>query len=176
MIEFKSKNPKISLSLNGNVEITFITTEKSIINALQTQNDKDLIISIKEFKKRRSVSQNAYLWVLLNELAIKLHSTKDEIYKEFVKDYGLFTILPIKNEAVESFIDKWCKNGIGWFCQNLGESKLNGYTKLIAYYGTSTYNTSEMNRVIEAVVDSCKENGIETLTPDEIKLLKNEND
>ena len=122
------------------------------------------------------MSQNSYLWVLLNELAIKLNSTKEEIYREFIKDYGICVPVPIKNDAVESFIDKWSKNGIGWFCQDLGESKLDGFTKLMAYYGSSTYNTKEMSRLIDAVVDACKDNGIETLTPDEIRLLQNEND
>lgn len=176
MIEFKTRNPKMMLTLDGKLEVTFTTTEKSAISTLQGLKDKDLVICIKEYKKRRSVSQNSYLWVLLNELAIKLNSTKEEIYREFIKDYGICVPVPIKNDAVESFIDKWSKNGIGWFCQDLGESKLDGFTKLMAYYGSSTYNTKEMSRLIDAVVDACKDNGIETLTPDEIKLLQNEND
>ena len=113
--------------------------------------------------------------MLLNELAIKLRTSKEDLYKIFIKDYGVFEILPIKNEAVESFVNKWSKNGIGWFCENLGDSKLTGYTKLIAYYGSSTYNKKEMNRLIEAVIDSCQDNGISTLTPEEIELLENSN-
>ena len=175
MIEFKTKNPQLSLTLNNELEITFTTKDKTLIERIQALKDKDIVICIKEHKNRRSVSQNAYLWVLLNELAIKLRTSKEDLYKIFIKDYGVFEILPIKNEAVESFVNKWSKNGIGWFCENLGDSKLTGYTKLIAYYGSSTYNKKEMNRLIEAVIDSCQDNGISTLTPEEIELLENSN-
>lgn len=176
MIEFKTSiKPKLALLLNNQVEITF-TTEKSVIKAFESLKDEELSIVVKKYSKKRSLSQNAYLWVLLNEIAIKLNSTKEEVYKTFVKDYGVFEIIPLKNEAVNSFISKWSKNGIGWICQNLGESKLKGFTKLIAYYGTSSYNSEEMKRLLDAVVDECKELGINTMTLSDIMLLKNEND
>ena len=73
-------------------------------------------------------------------------------------------------------INNWSKNGLGWFVEELGESKLTGFTKLIAYYGSSTYNSIEMNRLLNAIVDDCQEQGISTMTMKDIMLLKNEND
>jgi hypothetical protein len=94
----------------------------------------------------------------------------------YIKDYGVFEILPIRNEAVNDFKFRWSKQGLGWFCEDLGESKLNGYTKLIAYYGSSTYNTQEMTRLIDAVVTDCREQGIDTMPLTDIMLLMNDND
>ena len=175
MVEFRAeKCPKIALLLDDRVEVTFTTT-KSVLRAFEGLKDRDLTVTVKEYRQKRSLSQNAYLWVLLDKLAQKLNQSKEEVYKTFIRDYGVFEILPIKNEAVDSFKAKWAK-GLGWFTEDLGESKLNGYTKLIAYYGSSTYNTKEMTRLIDAVVTDCKEFGIDTWAMSDIMLLQNDND
>lgn len=176
MIEFKSdKPPRIALTLDEQVEITF-TTKKSVLTAFNGLPDKPLTITVKEFRKKRSLSQNSYLWVLLDEIAQKLDQSKEFIYKAFVRDYGVFEVLPIKNEAVEDFKAKWGKQGLAWFTEELGESKLNGYTKVMAYYGSSTYNSKEMTRLIDAVVYECQQLGINTMPLSDIMLLSNEND
>ena len=175
MIEFKSFKPRIAVLLNNQVEVTFIT-QKHVINALENLDDSELTVTIKKYSKKRTLSQNAYLWVLLDEIGKKVGRSKEDVYKTYIKDYGVFEILPIKNEAVKSFIRKWGKNGLGWFCEDLGESKLQGFTKLIAYYGSSTYTSDEMKRLIDAVVYDAKELGINTMTLSEIMLLANDND
>ena len=176
MIEFKAQpNPKIAILLDNQVEITF-TTSRSVIKAFEGLSDKELSVVVKNYSKRRSLSQNAYLWVLLDEIGKKLDKSKEDVYRNYIKDFGVFEVLPLKNEAAQTFITKWSKNGIGWFCEDLGESKLQGFTKLIAYYGSSTYTSEEMKRLIDAVITDCKELGIETMTFKDIMLLKNEND
>lgn len=176
MMEFKSDpNPQVRLTLDGKVEIIF-TTYRSALGGFDGLKDKELNVKVTSFSKKRSLSQNAYMWVLLGELAAKLSRSKEDLYKIYIKDYGVFEILPIKNEAATRFKSNWSKNGLGWFTEDLGESKLNGYTKLIAYYGSSTYNSTEMSRLVDAVVEDCKEQGISTMTLSEIMLLKNEND
>lgn len=175
MLEFKTNKPRIALLLNNQAEITF-TCNKSVIRDFEALKDRELTVIVKEFREKRSLSQNAYLWVLLEQIAIKIGSTKVEVYQNIIKHYGLFEIVPIRNDAVETFKSKWGKNGLGWFCEDLGDSKLDGYTKLMVYYGSSTYDTKEMTRVLEAVVDTCKDLGISTMTLSEIMLLKNEND
>ena len=177
MIEFKTTKPKIVQNFGDteNVDIIF-TTSKTQAPALANLKDTELTVIVKKFVKKRSLSQNAYLWVLLDQLAQKVERTKEEIYRFYIKDYGVFQILPIKNDAVESFKDKWGKNGLGWICEDLGESKLNGYTKIVAYFGSSTYNTEEMSRLVDAVVRDCEEQGISTMSVKDILLLDNEND
>lgn len=176
MFEFKTKKPEIKLLFNGKVEISF-TCNKSILKQFESfKEDIDLTVQIKEYRRKRSLSQNAYLWVLLDEIAKVINSTKEEVYKELVKDYGVFIIIPLKDEEVKRFNHNWSKNGLGWFTQSMGKSKLKGYTNLIAYYGSSIYNTKEMARLIDAVINECEELGIPTMTLDEIMLLKNDND
>lgn len=176
MIEFRAeKKPRIALLLDGQAEITF-TAPKSVLRAFEGLTDKPLTVTVKEYRPKRSLSQNAYLWVLLDKLAEKLNRSKEDIYKIYVKDFGVFEILPIRNDAVERFISNWSKNGIGWFTEDVGESKLDGYTKLIAYYGSSTYNSKEMTRLIDAVIQDCEEQGIQAMPLSEFMLLQNDND
>lgn len=176
MIEFKAENkPKIAVLLDNRVEITF-TTDRTAIREFDGLKDKELTVAVKEYKAKRSLSQNAYLWVLLNEIAKKVGRSKETVYREFVKDYGTFEILPIRNDAVESFKFKWSKNGLGWITEDLGESKMKGFTKLVAYYGSSTYNREEMRRLIDAVVTECQDLGIQTMSLADIDLLQNDNE
>ena len=176
MIEFKALNkPRVAILLNNQVEVTF-TCNRSVVRQIEDLGDKELNVVVKEYREKRSLSQNAYFWKLVNEIAIKLDRSKEAVYRSYIKDYGLFEFLPIRNDAVNAFMNKWSKNGLGWFCEDLGESKLNGYTKLAAYYGSSTYNTQEMKRLIDAVIYDCEELGISTMPLSEIMLLKNDND
>ena len=175
-MEFKAENkPRVAFLLDKRIEITF-TTERANLSEFEAFGDKELLVKVQPYSKVRSLSQNAYMWVLMDELAKKLQITKEEVYKNFIKDYGVFEIIPIKNEAVERFIRLWGKKGIGWFVEDIGDSKLQGYTKLMAYYVSSAYNSIEMSRVINAVIDECEQQGINTMSLKDIMLLQNEND
>ena len=172
MIEFRANKPEFKFLVNGKVEISF-TSDKSILKQFDNlKEDKELTIQVKEYRQKRSLSQNAYMWVLLDEIGKAVNRSKEDVYKELVKDYGVFEIIPLKDEAVERFNHNWSKNGLGWFTQILGKSKLKGYTNLIIYYGSSTYNTEEMTRILDAVVNECEELGIQTMTLSEIMLLE----
>ena len=175
MIEFRTNKPEFKFLRNGKIELSF-ECDKSILKQLDNlKDDKELTVQVKEYRQKRSLSQNAYMWVLLDEIAKVVNRSKEDIYRELVKDYGVFEVLPLKDDAVKRFNHNWSKNGLGWFTETLGQSKLKGYTNLIAYYGSSTYDTKEMNRLLDAVVEECKELGINTMTMSEIMLLQNDN-
>lgn len=127
---------------------------------------------LKEHRKRRSLDANSYAWVLMGKLANKVGLPKEEVYREFVKDVGdNYEILPIRNDAVDKWITNWRSKGIGWVCDILGESKLDGYTNVITYYGSSTYDSLQMSNLIRLITDECKQQGIEVMTPAELALL-----
>lgn len=127
-------------------------------------------VEIKEHKNTRSLDANAYLWVLLAKLQDKLNIPKEDLYKKYIKSIGTSEVLPVKNEAIDRFCDAWHKNGLGWITETT-KSKLEGFTNVIAYYGSSSYNTAEMSRLINEVVEDCKEQNIETKSDGEINSL-----
>lgn len=74
------------------------------------------------------------------------------------------------HNAVEKLCNGWEHNGLGWQTDTF-PSKIDGCTNVMLYYGSSTYDTEQMSRLITSVVDECKEQGIETRTPEEIANL-----
>ena len=145
------------------------TREYIIKNIFKLEDNKQY--EVKEHKEKRSLDANAYCWVLLGKLQDKLNIKKENIYRNLIKDIGSYEIIPIKNEAVSKFCECWSKNGLGWITETI-KSKLNGFTNVIAYYGSSTYNTQEMSRLIDLVIEECKLQDIETMTPKELSILK----
>ena len=146
-----------------------VGTIEQVIQYLFKQ-DKNKRYEVKEVKKRRSLDSNAYAWVLLGKLQDKLHIAKEDIYKSLIKEIGSYEVIPVKNEAVERFRQAWSKNGLGWITETT-KSKLEGFTNVIAYYGSSSYNISEMSKLIELIVQECKQQEIETMTQNELNSL-----
>lgn len=138
------------------------------------EDGKTYTVEIKDKKEKRSREANAYAWVLLGRLAEKLHISKEDIYRELIKNIGGNSeIVCVQNKAVERLCDGWERNGIGWVTDTM-ESKIDGCTNVILYYGSSTYDTVQMHRLIALIVQECEQQGIETLTPEELARLKYE--
>ena len=134
-------------------------------------NGKMLEAEIKQYRKRRSLDANAFFWILCQKMAEVVQSTKEDVYRIFIKAVGQFEITPIKNEAVDRWIRNWQANGVGWISETIGNSKIEGYTNVVSYYGSSTYDSREMSVLLNEIVRECKELGIETSSPEEINSL-----
>lgn len=141
---------------------------------LQLDSNKTYDLEIKEHRKKRSLDANAYCWVLLNKLSNTLKIPSETLYREIIRKIGTYTVVPIRNDAVGKYIQIWQSNGIGWIVDNLGDSKFDGFTNLKCFHGSSTYDSKEMSKLIDEIVSCCKEQGIETATPAELALLKEE--
>ena len=150
--------------------LTIVANEMLDSQKLQEYFDKTLDIKIDVEKKKRGLNANGYAWALLGELQEKLRIPKEELYKEYVRRCGPFEVIPIKNSAVDRFMQSWESNGLGWVCET-AKSKLDGYTNVLAYYGSSSYNTAEMEFLLSSIVDDCIENGIPTKRNEEIESL-----
>lgn len=159
-IDYKTQKPKILIVLN----------ERECISSLEELKEDKLSVEIKKYRHKRSLDANAYMWVLISKLEEKVNISKDVIYKDAIKNIGVYEVIPVKNEAVDRFIEAWTKNGLGWVCETT-KSKLEGYTNILAYYGSSTYNTAEMSRLIDLIVQECKQLNIETMSKSELDSL-----
>lgn len=162
-IDFKTNKPVLMLEINERNDF------EQIVDDLK---DKDkLSIEIKQHRERRSLDANAYFFVLADKLAEKLHITKEEVYRQAIREIGgVSETVCVKNQAVERLCDGWSQNGLGWQTETF-PSKLEGCTNVILYYGSSTYDTEQMSRLIENIVQDCQAVGIETRTPDELANL-----
>lgn len=176
---------EIKRLFTGDFEITLTVprNQASTVEKIRSRYKEGEIwdAELKKHREKRSLDANSYCWVLLRKIAEKLADTidgkaptKEEIYRSHIKDVGVYEPLPIKEEAVERFCEAWAEKGIGWFVEVVDDSKLPGYKKVFAYYGSSTYNTKEMSRLIDNIVQDAKALDIETLSPQELERLKEE--
>lgn len=164
----------IDLKMTNSILITFQLDTNTDLNSIDELINKDLDIEVKQHKEKRSNDANAYMWKLSSEIAKKLggKTTKEDIYKKAIRDVGVFETIPVRKDAVKRYTESWEKNGTGWVCESLGRSKLEGYENIRTYYGSSTYDAKEMSRLIDYIVEECKEQGIETIPPNELASMK----
>lgn len=141
-------------------------------NFSQTARTAFYDADIKLHRERRSLDANAYFWALCGKLAEVTRIPKNDIYKEYIKEIGgNFEILPVRLDAVERFIEAWGNAGLGYVCDRTGSSKLCGYENIICYYGSSTYDTAQMSRLIDLVVYDCQSQNIEVLPPQKLAAM-----
>lgn len=142
---------------------------------LATKKDKKYVAEVKEFREKRSLDANAYAWVLIGKLSGKLELSPEEVYRAAIRDVGNnYEVMPIRNDALERWKVIWQSNGLGWLCEEIGPSKLDGYTNVRSFYGSSAYDRAQMSRLINIIVQDCKAQGIETMTPAELARLTEE--
>ena len=135
-------------------------------------DDGNFELVIDKVKAKRSNDANSYFWELVGQLSEKVNVSPEDIYRTYIKDIGgNYEIVPIRDDAVETWLKNWRSRGIGWQCEIIGESKLRGYTNVISYYGSSTYNTRQFSRLIEMCIEDCKAQGINTMSPTELQSL-----
>jgi len=157
--------PELTITLTDHPE-QIKNTFPALVEAIG--KGKRLSVTVEPVKRRRSLNANAYMWVLLGKLAGALNTDKDSLYIEMLDRYGVFTHIVVKPEVAERVKGEWRT------VRELGEVTINGKTgiQLQCCFGSSTYNTAEMAKLIDGVVSECKEVGIETLPPDELTALK----
>ena len=171
MTEFKAKFKDLFLTFDGKQTISF-TIEGDARALFEELKGKLLTLSIKVFHKKRSLDANAYFWVLCGELAEKVRIEKTEIYRSYIKEIGGNSeIVCIQDKSLDRIIKGWEHNGLGWLTETF-PSKIENCTNAILYMGSSEYNTSQMSRLIDLIIQDCKEQGIETMTPEELARLK----
>ena len=172
MDDFKCRIADLSRDYKtGKAKLT-IETDSTIFKSAEELFDKDLSCHLVRYRKKRSLDANAYCWVLIDKLAQKLNLPKTDIYRSYIKNIGgNNTTVCVPDKAVETLIKGWEHNGIGWQTDTM-TSKLDGCTNVILYYGSSTYDTEQMSRLLDLIIQDCEALGISTLTPRELSALK----
>ena len=137
--------------------------------------NKPLAAVIGTASQKRSLSANAYAWALMNQLASKLNKPVLEIYRETIRDIGgSSAIISIRADAAKAFKTSWESKGDGWQVHKLDEmaTPQGAFYNLQCWYGSSVFDSTQMHRLIDLIVQECQQQGIPTMTPEEIAKLK----
>jgi len=120
-------------------------------------NDIDYSITITKVKSKRSIQQNKLLWELLHKLEIATRELAIDWYIKALVDTGAVTdyvwgtnetedILKKSFRAVQKVKPHKIKNAEGWL-----------YRVIV---GSSKFNVTEMNELIDTVMRYCNEHNI----------------
>lgn len=162
-----------SLNNDGSQNIT-VTVGADFSSQYDELKDKEIEVDIKKASRKRSQDANNYFWFLCSEIAKKTSKYskdgKNEVYREAIQAKGEFDPMMIRADAVERFLNRWSDRGTGWFAEVIDDYKQN-YKIVHAYYGSSTYSTAAMSRIIDYVIMIAEDLGIPTITEKEKEKL-----
>ena len=141
--------------------------------------EKDLAITVKPFRKKRSLDANAYYWVLIEKISTAMGTPKPMLHNLMLQRYGvleqvdgenLMVFIPDTEEAEKKVVN-----------ESMYHLRPTSMTKQVedgrifrAYLimkGSSAYNTAEMSALIEGAISEAKELGIETLPREEYERM-----
>ena len=163
----------LSISLNGKQRLT-VELDGDFRETWEELKDNDCDITVKRYRKKRSLDANAYAWVLIDKIAAKKRIPKAEVYRNAIREIGgVSDFVTVKKNCVKRLQETWTKNGTGWQVEDIG-GNTPGWTNLILYYGSSVYDTKQMSDLIESLVQDAQALGIETKSPEYIKSLMEE--
>lgn len=138
---------------------------QEIIQFLWNQ-DREKIFEIKELRKHRTLTQNSYLWKLINEIGNAVNKSKEDVYLEMLKSYGQSEVISMKENI----------NPKGYFkyYEKIGTGTVNGiiFYHYRIYKGSSEFDTKEMKILLDGVIQEAENLGIHTLTEEQIEKMR----
>lgn len=130
---------------------------------------------IKEHKEKRSLSQNAYYWKLITEVARKkkqsvtyIHNTELRAarYAKWFNDQLILVSIPDTDDAEKQVMETMDYHLAP---TNKREGDKRVYVML---RGSSEFNTSEMSHLLDLLIQDAEALGIQTLTPRELEQMR----
>lgn len=166
----KARIADFSMTFSGKQRLTF-ELDGDFREQYDQLHENDVELTVKRYRVKRSLDANAYAWVLIDKIAQRMRMSKVDVYRDHIRHIGgVSETVCVQDRAVEKLTEAWSKNGIGWQTETF-PSKISGCTNVTLYYGSSTYDTTQMSALIDALVQSCKALGIETMPEAELKSL-----
>lgn len=136
---------------------------------------KQLDITAKKHREKRSLNANSYFYELIGRIAEATDSSKDEIHNRMLARYGQYM-----RDKDDNIVFCLYPEDIDYLESSDVHLKPTGHTEdrngvayewFVVMRGSHTYNTQEMAKLIDGTVDECKALGIETLSDDELKRM-----
>ena len=150
------------LRLSGGGWLVTFTTGADAGKLYDRLKDADVEIEIRKHNPKRSRDANAMCWAMCSDIgnALRPPLPKEEVYRRAIREVGEYEPLPIREDAVETFRRRWAEKGTGWFAEVLDDSVFSGFKQVAAYFGSSTYDTRQMSRLLDYLLEDARLLGI----------------
>lgn len=148
----------------------WIETSRSVMFPIGAEID----IEIKEHREKRSLNANAYFHKLCDELRQELKISFAACKNHLITSYGQIEYLDDVPAIIKTNIEPERMREIETLhCMPIAVKEVEeGAYWYRLYRGTHTYDSREMAMLIDGTIEECKEQGIETMTPNELERLK----
>lgn len=128
--------------------------------------DQEKSYEVKEVKRKRSLTQNAYYWAMLNQLARRLRMGDTEVHLNMLREYGVCEVMSVSLAVpVADYFEYYDDLGIDYID---GEER----RTLKVYKGSSKMDSAEFSRLIDGMREECEAQGIDVATPEEIARMR----
>lgn len=138
---------------------------------LEDLDDKEFRLKLTKWRQKRSLDANAYMWVLLSKMALKLNVPKEELYEQAIMDYSFPAedengpiVMTIKSEVE---MDK-----VPGYWKLVARSPDLKWKSMVLLLSSSEFDTKQMSFFLDRIIEEAQELGIDTETPDEIERMK----
>lgn len=145
---------------------------------------KPYTVEIKEYRKKRSLDQNALYWKVLTVFAEALDMGNAEAHNRMLRAYGqleryeddtpVYMVLPDTEAAEKKALDAETYHVKPTSQVKQGRDGRD-YRTYMLLRGSSTYSTQEFSRLLNGLLDECRNIGIDVLTEQERSLLEDLN-
>lgn len=154
---------------------------KEIPSSIDELMERDLAISLKRWREKRSMTANAYYWVLVAKISSMLGTSQAVVHNWLLRGYGqlemvdgqiISIMLPDTEEAADRIMA-----ADTYHLRPTDYTEIRKGRTVREYHvlkGSSLYDTKEMATLIDGAVIEAKDLGIETLPPVEIERMLGE--
>ena len=138
---------------------------KSELKSLDQDGKYDF--EIKKHREKRTLTANAYYWSLVNKIANKLKTSKEQVHEIMIKRYSQRQYITVLDYVdIEKFgivyydeVRTFTRNGIN-------------FKSYIVYERSRGMDRKAFSILVDGIVSEAKEMGIETLPDSELSLLE----
>lgn len=171
-MEVKTLKLKWSIDQEGTWLHILVEDGQEARKYAEANADKPQRLTLKRWTEKRSLNANAYAWKLLGKLSAVLKIPPETIYRSLIPDVGdNGTAVSVPIGGLEQLRTSWGHNGKGWVVEVLGISDLPGNVDVMLYSGSSVYDKEQMARLIDLIIEECREAGVEYLPPDKLAAM-----
>lgn len=160
------------LRLSGGEWLVSFTTRDDPGQMFDDLKDVAVKVEVKKASKHRSLSANNYAWVLIDKIAEVTGKTVTEVYQNAIREIGgVSEYYGMKEAAYESFCEIWTKDHLGRQVEIIPGSAKPGWINVRAWKGSSDFDSSQMARFIDSLIQDAEALGISTIPDTEVERM-----
>ena len=164
---------KYLLRLSGGEWLVSFTTRDDPGQMFDDLKDHLVKVEIKKASKHRSLSANNYAWMLIDKIAEKTGIKVSEVYRNAILEVGgVSEYYCMREQAYEDFCEMWTKGHLGRQVEIIPGSTKPGWINVRAWKGSSDFDSAQMARFIDGLIQDAEEQGIPTVPDKEVERMK----